>query len=753
MQNEKNIRIALDLDGVLTEHPRPLAHAANQQYDLDLPEHTFVDSAGLNVPLAIREWVYSPVGPARDLVPAAGAQAFVARLIERFGHGNVSIITARPGPCRALTVSWLRQHDFPACDVIFADEKVPAARELGVTHAVEDSPRHAYAYAAAGIDCLLITDLPTPERESSAVYRVQDIEAAAEYLYTHAEHDSIEHDRDLDLDLEQGTTRMGNAIDRPRIVISDLIDAQARATLASEAEIIDVDGTDLSALLAALPHADALVVRSETMVTPEVLAAGPRLRVVARAGVGIDNIDVASATAAGVLVLNAPGANAISAAEHTIALLLSITRSIPEANQSTHAGRWERKRFKPFDLKGKTIGIVGLGHVGSALARRLHGFEPRLIGHDPYITRERFQQLGVEPVSYETLLATSDIVTYHVPATPETIAMLNASTIARLKPGAIVLNCARGEIVDAEALADALRSGRIAAAGVDVFGHEPAREHPLFGIPNAVLTPHIGGSSKEALSTVGQMISQSTLAALRGEAVPNAVNLPPASLDAPDLQRLTRVATAAGHLLAVLHPERPGTLRVTTQGLVPADVVEHVIAAALSDALEHWTDRRVTPVNARLVAEENNLIINAMVDDADPERTPEFTFEVNGGDPHRVTVRWDRVDAGILEVDRFSLERPLAGDLLITHHRDRSGIVGRIGTILGDDGVNIAGMQVARHEAGGAAIMVVNVDDTISEAAQAEILDVDGIETAYVVSLPPAAELIGSATNGRVRII
>jgi D-3-phosphoglycerate dehydrogenase len=249
------------------------------------------------------------------------------------------------------------------------------------------------------------------------------------------------------------------------------------------------------------------------------------------------------------------------------------------------------------------------------------------------------------------------------------------------------------------------------------------------------------------------MISQSTLAALRGEAVPNAVNLPPASLDAPDLQRLTRVATAAGHLLAVLHPERPGTLRVTTQGLVATDIVEHVIAAALSDALEHWTDRRVTPVNARLVAEENDVFISSMVDDADPERTPEFTFEVNGGDPHRVTVRWDRVDAGILEVDRFSLERPLAGDLLITHHRDRPGIVGRIGTILGDDGVNIAGMQVARHRAGGAAIMVVNVDDTISEAAKTRILNVDGIETAYVVSLPPAAELIGNSANGRVRVM
>jgi D-3-phosphoglycerate dehydrogenase len=734
------IRIALDLDGVLTEHPRPLAHAANRQYGLTLPDHTFVDSAGLNVPLEIREWVYSLQGPARDLVPAVGAQQFVWSLIDLFGAENVSIVTARPGPCSRLTLDWLKVHGFPTCNVLFADDKVTVARDLGITHAVEDSRRHAVAYAANGVACLLLSNDPAPEGESPAIHRVPNLEAVHMYLRALS--------RPAHADLEQETLNMMNDTGRPRIVVSDIIDAQARATLAREADIVDVDGTDLQALLAVLQEADALIVRSETQVTAQVLSAGHKLRVVARAGVGIDNIDVPNATAAGILVLNAPGANAISAAEHTIALLLAITRSIPEANASTHAGKWERKRFKPFDLTGKTIGIVGLGHVGSALAQRLRGFEPRLIGHDPYITRERFQQLGVEPVSYETLLDTSDIVTFHVPATPETVHMLNANTISRLKPGALVLNCARGEIVDADALAGALRDGRIAAAGVDVYPHEPARESPLFGLPNAILTPHLGGSSKEALATVGQMISTTTLAALRGEAVPNAVNLPPASLNAPDLQRLTRVASAAGHLLAVLHPERPGYVRVTTRGLVSPDVVEHVTAAALSDALAHWTDRRVTPVNARLVAGESAIPINNVVADANADRTPEFTFEVNGGDPHRVTVRWDRADAGIMEVDRFSLERPLVGDLLITHHRDRPGIVGRLGMILGAYDVNIAGMQVARHERGGEAIMVMNVDDAIPAAAQEEILRIDGIETAYVVSLPHSDELIGTSANG-----
>ncbi|HET7037536.1 MAG TPA: phosphoglycerate dehydrogenase [Thermomicrobiaceae bacterium] len=536
---------------------------------------------------------------------------------------------------------------------------------------------------------------------------------------------------------------------RPRIVVSDVIDAEARAVLAREAEIVDVDGTDLPALHAALREADALIVRSETQVTGDVLAAGPRLRVVARAGVGVDNIDVSSATAAGVLVLNAPGANAISAGEHTIALLLALARCIPAANAATHAGRWERKRFKPFDLRGKTLGIVGLGHVGSVVAQRLRGFELRLIGYDPYVTRERFSQLEVEPVCYQTLLEQADIVSFHVPATPETIQMLDAAAIARLRPGAIVLNCARGEVVDAAALAAALTSGQVAAAGVDVYPQEPARESPLFGLPNVVLTPHLGGSSREALAAVGRMISTTTLAALRGEAVPNAVNLPPASLDAPDLQRLTRVAGAAGKLLAVLRPRRPSLVEVTVHGCVPADVVEHVTAAALSEALGGWAERRVTTVNARLVAEELHLALTTAHAEVRPERMPEFTFAVDGDDPHRVTVRWDRSghEAGILEVDRFSLERPLAGDLLITHHRDRPGIVGQIGTILGAYEVNIAGMQVGRHARGAEAIMVLNVDDAIPAAALRAIEEIASVETAYVVSLPPQPPALAMTGN------
>jgi D-3-phosphoglycerate dehydrogenase len=259
------------------------------------------------------------------------------------------------------------------------------------------------------------------------------------------------------------------------------------------------------------------------------------------------------------------------------------------------------------------------------------------------------------------------------------------------------------------------------------------------------LTPHIGGSSAEALAAVGEVISATTLAALRGEAVPNAVNLPAPSLHAPELQRLTTAAGAAGRLLAVLEPELPATFRLTVRGLVPGDVVEHVVAAALAEALQGWTDFRVTPVNARLLAAERAVRVRVETGDADAARPPEFSFEVVGseGDPlsHHVVVRWDRQDAAIMEVDGFTLNSPLAGDVLITHHRDQPGVIGAVGTLLSRYDVNIAGMQVGRHlpRRGGEAIMVLNVDDPIPVAALDELKSVAGIETAFVVSLPAPA--------------
>ncbi len=704
---------------------------------MDLPESAFIDSAGLNVPMAVREWVYSDDGPASHLMPGADAQEFIARIIELLGMEHVRILTARNEESRAMTAAWLRRHGFPDVKMLFSDDKAEVAGAEGCTFAVEDSVRHAVNYAKAGITTFLITTESTPAFEPHE--KIWPVSSLMAIIYR------------LD-ELKRENERLSNLMrNRPRIVIADQIDPGARAHLASAAELTDVDGTNLPALLAVLPDADALVVRSETQVTEEVLAAGPKLRVVARAGVGVDNVDLDAATRRGVLVLNAPGANRISAGEHTIALLLAVTRQINIADEGTRAGRWERKKIKPIDLAGKTVGIVGLGRVGTVVATRLKAFEMHVIAYDPFIRPERFDELGVEQVDYLDLLARADVVTYHCPSTDQTRHMLDAERIALIKPGSIVINAARGDVVDQDALAEAVAKGHLRGAGVDVFPFEPTTESPLFSLPNVVLTPHTGGSSAEALANVGEMISTTTLAALAGESVPNAVNLPPASLLAPDLQRLTSVAAAAGHLLTVVQPEIPTDFRVTVRGIVPADVIEHVTSAALSEAINRWTGRFTTSVNARIVAEELGISLTALTGANEADVEPSFSFEVLGETSHHVRVMWDRRTAGIVEVDRFALDRALAGDVLITHHRDVPGIVGRVGTIMGLYRVNIAGMQVGRHHRGGEALMVLNVDDEIPQAALDEIKTIPGVETAYRVSLPPAQARLVAAADQKPR--
>lgn len=731
------LRVAVDMDGVLTEHPGPLALAANQRFGLDLPERAFVDSAGLNVPLDVREWVYGEDGPAAKLRPAPGAREFLQRLIRLFGDGNVLIITARPETSASMTIDWFKRQAFTSCPVIFADDKMTVARRQGCGYAVEDSERHARNYAAGGVRCFFIDpNRATFVTDEAAIIPVRSFQDIVDYLEEVRQ--KAGRRRAVTEVLPPPVLTEGNG--RPAIVVADAIHPIARQELEAHADLVDVDGTDVPALLAAVTDADALVVRSETQVTKDVLAAARRLRVVARAGVGVDNVDIDAATRSGVVVLNAPGANATSAGEHTIALLLALTRQIPYANASTHAGKWERKKIKPIDLRGRTVGIVGLGRVGAVVAKRLKAFEMDVIAYDPYISPARFAELGVESVELNRLLARSDVVTFHVPSTEETHHLLNARTLAQMKPGVIVINAARGEVVDQVALADAVLRGHVAAAGVDVFPHEPCTESPLFGLENVVVTPHTGGSSAEALEAVGRVISSTTLAALRGEAVPNAVNLPSATLEAPALRKLTSVAGAAGHLLSVLSPDLPSRISLETHGLITHDISEHVLNAALSQAFQQWLNRRVTPVNARMIAHELGVTVTSAADDQDEAALPQFLFEVQGETSHTVVVTWDRANAGIVEVDRFSLQRPLSGYVLITHHHDQPGVIGQLGTILARYGVNIAGMQVGRDAPRGEAMMVTNVDDPIPDEALDEIRAATAVEDAFVVSLPPYAQ-------------
>ena len=478
MTDAGRLRLAIDLDGVLTEHPRPLAQAASARFGVEMPESAFVDSAGLNVPDQVRDWVYSPDGPAAKLQPDPRAAEFLRRAIALVGAENIAIVTARPEPSAEMTRSWLRAHGFPECPIVFADLKAAVALRSGFSHAVEDSLRHARNYAAAGVRCFLVkAGEPGDKLDDPMIAAADDLDALFDIIADHIARGGQDAVNDP-LTTSFGALESDGEETRPVIVISDAIHPAARDRLAAAARIVEVDGLNVPALLDAVRDADALVVRSETEVTEEVLAAGPNLRVVARAGVGVDNIDLNAATRAGVLVLNTPGANAVSAAEHTIALLLAVTRQIVPADVSTRAGNWPRKQMRPIDLAGRTVGIVGLGRVGSQVARRLRAFEMRVLAYDPYIAPQRFTELGAAPVDFETLLQSSDVVTFHVPENAETFHLLNREAIAKLKPGAIVINAARGGVVDEEALAEALADGRIRGVGVDVFPQEPAVNQP-----------------------------------------------------------------------------------------------------------------------------------------------------------------------------------------------------------------------------------------------------------------------------------
>lgn len=733
--NQPTFRIAIDMDGVLTESPVPMARAANQVFGLELPDLAFVDSSGLNVPMHVREWVYRPDGPASRLRPAHGAQQFIRDLIELAGEDNVIIVTARPESSAEMTIRWFHEHGFESIQIIFADDKTSIASRQGCKFAVEDSLRHARNYAAGDVTCFLINNIePLPDDASSLMVTVTDFDEIIRRL-------EIAHRPVTQSTVIDALPPVGSESDaRWKIVVADQIHAVAREQLENVAAIVDVDGTNTPALLEAVSDADALVVRSETLVTEEVLAAAPRLKVIARAGVGVDNIDVEAATRAGVIVLNAPGANAVSAGEHTVALLLAATRQIPFANASTHAAEWKRKQIKPIDLRGRTVGLVGIGRVGSVVAKRLKAFEMNVIAYDPYLPQQRFADMGVEPVELDAIWERSDVVTFHCPSTPETYHLLNADTLARMKPGAIVINAGRGELVDEYALADALKRGHIAAAGVDVFPSEPCTESPLFGIENVVLTPHTGGSSAEALEAVGRVIGSTTIAALNGEAVPNAVNLPAASLETRALKLLTQVSAAAGHLCAVIMPDSPRAFSVQAGGLVSNDLTEHVCNSALAAALQTWLGRRVTPVNARLIAKEMGIRVQISADDGDETSIPRFSFEVEGVSRHSVVVSWDRDIAGIVEVDRFGLSQPLSGYVLITHHHDRPGIIGSLSTTLASYDINIAGMQVSRVVPRGDAMMVTNVDEEIPDEALEEIRRIDGMNSTVIVRLPEMFE-------------
>ena len=492
---------------------------------------------------------------------------------------------------------------------------------------------------------------------------------------------------------------------------------------------------------------DALVVRSQTRVDAELLAAAaPRLSVVGVASVGTDRIDLAAATRAGVMVVNAPTGNTIAAAEHTMAMMLALMRHLPAADASLRAGEWERGRFTGAELRHKTLGIIGLGKIGKAVARRAAGFEMRVVASDPYLTEEQAAEHGARLVGLSELLLRADVITVHTPLTAQTRGLIGSAQIEAMKPGAILLNVARGGIVDESALASALTDGRLAGAAVDVYSSEPmAPDNPLRSAPNTVLAPHLGASTAEAQDRVAVEMAEQLLEALAGVTPTYAVNAPSV---APDVVPRLRPYVELGRRLAVLarqlSPAAFDCLSLTYAGEIAAWECSPIRTAALAGILEAVTDQRVNAVNADLVARERGLTVRETRTDASEPWASLVTLEAGEGtDPGPGWLRLAGSTAHgrphLASLDGFELDAELAGHMLITRHQDQLGVVGAVGTSLANAGINISSLELSRLSAAGEAMMVVSVDSPLPDAVLAALSAVPGMREARVVELPPLA--------------
>ena len=481
---------------------------------------------------------------------------------------------------------------------------------------------------------------------------------------------------------------------------------------------------------------DALVVRSQTRIDDDLLAAAPRLSVVGVASVGTDRIDLAAATRAGVMVVNAPTGNTIAAAEHTIALMLALLRKIPSADASVRRGEWDRAGHTGAELRNKTIGIIGLGKIGKAVARRIAAFEARILASDPYLTAEQAAEASAKLVGLPELLGRSDVISVHTPLTAQTRGMIGQAQIDAMKPGSYLLNVSRGGIVDEAVLSRALEEGRLAGAALDVYSAEPMdADSPLRSAPNTVLTPHLGASTTEAQDRVGIEMAEQVLLALSGITPPYAVNAPAIALEvAPKLRPYVELARRLAILARQLSPAPYPSIALVYAGEIAAWDCSPVRTAALAGILEPVTDQRVNAVNADLIARERGLTVNeTKTDAADPWSS---LVRLSLGDL-RLAGSTAHGRPHLAGLDDFQLDAELAGIIMVTRHQDRPGIVGAVGTILADARINISSLELSRLSAAGEARMFVSVDDSIPDTALERVAAVDGMLDARVVELPP----------------
>jgi D-3-phosphoglycerate dehydrogenase len=509
----------------------------------------------------------------------------------------------------------------------------------------------------------------------------------------------------------------GPTLSKPVVLVAEELSPAGIALLEPDFEVRRTDGADRQRLLAAVTDVDAIIVRSASRIDAEVFAAARRLRVVARAGVGLDNVDVEAATQAGVMVVNAPTSNIVTAAEHAVALLLATARNVPQGHAALKRGEWRRSKYTGVELQDKTLGVLGLGRIGVLVAKRLAAFDMKVIAYDPYVQAPRAAQLGVRLVSLEELLRDSDFITVHLPKTSETVGLIGDRELRLVKPSVRFVNAARGGLIDEDALDLALKEKRVAGAAIDVFATEPCTDSPLFHHDNVVVTPHLGASTHEAQEKAGTQVARSVQLALSGEFVPDAVNVRGGGVVAEEVKPGLPLAEKLGRVFTALAGGVPARLEVEVRGEIAHHDVKVLELAALKGAFTDVVEDSVTYVNAPLLSRDRGVEVTLTTSEDSPDWRNLITVRGTMADGEVVsvsgTLTGPKHAERLVSVNGYAMEIALSAHMCFFTYIDRPGMVGVVGKLLGDAGVNIAGMQVGRNEKGGKALIALTVDSAL----------------------------------------
>jgi D-3-phosphoglycerate dehydrogenase len=526
--------------------------------------------------------------------------------------------------------------------------------------------------------------------------------------------------------------------DHIKVLIADKMDPRAAAIFRERGiEVDEKPGLTADELKAIIGGYDGLAVRSSTRVTAAVMdAALPRLKVIGRAGIGVDTIDVPAASARGIVVMNTPFGNSITTAEHAIAMLFALAREIPQADQSTQSGKWEKNRFMGVELSGKTLGLIGCGNIGSIVADRAHGLKMRVMAYDPFLSPERAVELGVEKVELDDLLARADFITLHTPLTDQTRGILSREALAKTKRGVRIVNCARGGLIDEAALKDALESGHVAGAALDVFSEEPARDNPLFGTPGLICTPHLGASTTEAQVNVAIQVAEQMSDYLLLGGISNAVNVPSLSAEeAPRLKPYMALAEKLGRLVGQIAGTEIRSVDVEVEGAAAELNVKPVTGAVLAGLMRTWSDT-VNMVNAPYLARERGIAVREIRNEGegDYHTLVAVTVGTEHG-PRRVegTLFGNRAPR-LVKIFGIPVEADLNGQMIYIVNTDAPGFIGALGTRLGENSINIATFNLGRHDAGGEAVALVAVDDPITPSVAGQLHGLPGVREVVPLS-------------------